>query len=121
MSSFKENLRNELLFKDIQLKEFAAKIRIPYTTLLSYVDKKECLPKIDVAYKMAQELDVTLEFLITGNPKDNYKKNLSPTYKELLTLPSNVISSIKEIIHAFYELYNQTKDGKFYENFPISP
>lgn len=107
--SFRENLRDELYFRDIKLKDFARKIGVPYTTLLSYVEKRESLPKIDIAYKIAQELDVTIEFLITGNPSDNYKKNLAPLYKELMVLPSSVVSSIKGIIHSYYELYKQNQ------------
>ena len=95
--SFKDNLKDELLFQDIQIKEFAKKIGIPYTTMLSYLNSKGCLPKVDTAYKMAMELGVTVEFLITGNEKDNFIKNLSLTYKEFISLPSNVVNSIQSI------------------------
>lgn len=103
--SFKNNLIDELTFQNIQYKEFAGKIQIPYSTLLSYIDSRENIPRVDIAYKIAQGLNVTVEFLITGKQEDNYKKNLSPTLRELATLPSNVISNIQGLIHSYYELY----------------
>lgn len=35
--SFKSNLRKSLAYKDISAKELAAKVNVPYTTILSYV------------------------------------------------------------------------------------
>lgn len=40
--SFKENLKDELIFKAIEL---AHDIKIPYSTLMSYLNKQKCLPK----------------------------------------------------------------------------
>ena len=53
--SFADNLKRELLFNDIQIKEFAGKVNVPYSTLLSYVSKDKRLPKVDIAVKIAQE------------------------------------------------------------------
>ena len=103
--SFNENLRDELLFQDIQFKEFAGRIDVPYPTFLSYVNYKRTLPRVDIAYRIAQGLDVTVEYLITGKSEDNYKKKLSVTFKELSCLPSNIVSSVQCLIHNYYELY----------------
>ncbi len=103
--SFKDNLKNELSYQDIQLKQLSERIGVSYATLLCYVNHRECLPKIDVGYKIAQELDVTMEYLITGNPEDIYQKNTLPLYKELIKLPTPIIKSFEKIIHSYYELY----------------
>ena len=103
--SFKNNLKSELKYQDIQLKELSGRINIPYGTLLSYVNHQECIANIYVGYKIAKELKVSMEYLITGNPEDNYIKQYIPIYKELLFLPPSVINSFGKIIHFLYELY----------------
>ena len=107
--SFKENLRDELFLQDIKIKELSGKIGIPYSTILSYVCSKSSLPKVDVAYKIAEALGVTVEFLMTGKPSDNYKKSLSATYRELVSLPPNIVSSVQVLIHSYYELYKNNQ------------
>ncbi|MCR5252616.1 MAG: helix-turn-helix transcriptional regulator [Treponema sp.] len=108
--NFRDNLKDELFFQNIQLKEFSGKLKIPYSTFLSYIDSRNRLPKVDVAYKIAEQLNVTVEYLITGKPEDNYKKNLTNTNKELLVLPSCFINQIQNIIHSYYELYKLTNN-----------
>lgn len=103
--SFKDNLKSELSYQDIQLKQLSERIGISYGTLLCYVDHRECLPRIDIGYKIAKELDVTVEYLITGNPEDIYKRNTLPVYKELIKLPAPIIKSFEKLIHSYYELY----------------
>ncbi len=104
--SFKENLKEELLYQDIQYKEFAGMLNIPYSTMLSYINNTNTVPKVDTAYKMAKILNVSVEFLVTGNPEDNLlKQNLSIIEKELFSLPLSIISLIQNMIHSYYELY----------------
>lgn len=64
--SFAKNLRNELSYKDIKIKEFSKIANIPYTTLLSYINYHEVLPNVVVGVKIAKALDVSLEYLVTG-------------------------------------------------------
>ncbi len=103
--SFNKNLKEELYFQNLQLKELSGKLNIPYGTMLSYVDSRQRLPRVDVAYKIAQILNVTIEYLITGKPEDNLIKKLAPTYKELLCLPAGTINLFQSLIHSNYELY----------------
>lgn len=103
--SFKENLKNELNYQDIQLKQLSDRIGVSYGTLLCYVDHRECLPRIDVGYKIAKELNVTVEYLITGKTEDIYIRNTLPVYKELIKLPPSIIKACETIIHSYYELY----------------
>ena len=103
--NFKKNLKNELKYQDVQLKELSGRIGIPYGTMLSYVNHQECLPNVYIGYKIAKELNVTVEYLITGNPEDKYIKQYLPLYKELLLLPPSVIKAFESLIHFNYELY----------------
>ena len=103
--SFKINVQNELKYQDIQLKELSGRIGVPYGTMLSYVNQRECIPNVYIGYKIAKELNVTLEYLVTGKPEDNYIKQYLTIYKELISLPLSVINSFGKIIHSYYELY----------------
>ena len=114
--SFKINLKNELIFQNIQIKELAGKINISYPSLLSYVNYKEALPNINVAYKIAKELNVSVEYLVTGKAEDKIKYRLKPVFKELSSLPGAFISSIENIVHSYYEIYSQGENKKN-ENF----
>lgn len=104
--SFCENLRNELTYQDIRLKELSGMIDIPYTTLLSYVNNKKCIPKVDIGLKIAQALNVSVEYLVTGNERIKYKKEIYSVVSELFSLPINIQKPILKVIHNFYEQQN---------------
>jgi transcriptional regulator with XRE-family HTH domain len=65
-SNFRENLRNELNFQGIMVKELSAKTRIPVTTLDCYLKTKSTEPSAKNAVKIAQALAVSVEYLVTG-------------------------------------------------------
>lgn len=100
--SFKSNLRKSLAYKDISAKELAAKVNVPYTTILSYINSQECIPKIDIAFKIANELDVSIEYLITGDEKYNTSRRLKYLCSELSVLPISFISSFESLVHQDY-------------------
>lgn len=84
--SFEDKLRSELLFKNIQIKEFAGMINIPYSTLLSYLDGSNRLPKVEILNRMAKVLGVSIEYLIDCDELSCE----GSLYKEFQTLPFNV-------------------------------
>ena len=63
---FKENLKSELAYKDMLVKELAAKTGISRHTLDNYLNVREHIPTLDVAVKIAKALDVSVEYLATG-------------------------------------------------------
>lgn len=70
---FRENLKDELTFKDIQTKELAAKTGISLNTLNHYLVQNSASPSAENAVKIAAALGVSVEYLVTGkgiNPKD---------------------------------------------------
>jgi transcriptional regulator with XRE-family HTH domain len=87
--SFKENLRNELDYCDLTVKELSAKTGIPKGTLDCYLGARASMPPADVAVKIADALAVSVEYLITGNPE---KRMLS------LSGQNHTIRSIIQII-----------------------
>jgi len=63
---FKENLKAELLYQDMLVKELSVKTGISRHTLDNYLNVRENMPTADVAVKIAQALGVTVEYLVTG-------------------------------------------------------
>lgn len=73
---FKENLKAELSFKGMMVKELAEKTKINKSTLDNYLRDKHSSPTVENAVKIARALDVSVEYLVTGNdgksaPKEN--------------------------------------------------
>jgi len=67
--SFKTNLRAELDYQGLTVKELSAKTGIPKGTLDCYLGVRASMPPADIATKIAIALDVTVEFLVTGEGK----------------------------------------------------
>ena len=83
---FKENLKSELIYKDILVKELSLKTGISRHTLDNYLNVREHLPTIDVAVKIAQALGVSVEYLATGNEPPHAS---IPMNHESITLVQN--------------------------------
>lgn len=77
LMSFRENLRNELNFQDLQTKELAQKTGINKRTLDGYLAKNGNEPTVGNAVKIAQVLGVSVEYLTTGKDSDFSGENSS--------------------------------------------
>ena len=74
--SFRENLKSELSFQGILVKELSAKTGIKKRTLDNYLREKGSIPPADFAVKIASALDVTVEFLVTGKDRKIKTQNV---------------------------------------------
>ncbi len=63
---FRENLKEELKYQGILVKELAAKSGIPKGTIDHYLAENNTAPIAENAVKIAQALNVTVEYLVTG-------------------------------------------------------
>jgi transcriptional regulator with XRE-family HTH domain len=63
---FKENLKSELAYKGMLVKELAQKAGISRHTLDNYLNVREHIPTLDAAVKIANALGVSVEYLATG-------------------------------------------------------
>ena len=79
---FAENLKAELDYQDIQIKELSQKTGISKHTLDKYLFGSKVQPGVENAYKIAQTLGVSVEFLLTG--KTEKPDGLSSEYSKLL-------------------------------------
>jgi len=64
--NFRENLRIELSYQGITIKELSARTGIPIATLGCYLGTRATVPSVDAAVKIAQALQVSVEQLVIG-------------------------------------------------------
>jgi len=65
---FRENLKQELNFNDMLVKELAAAAGVHKRAIDTYLlSENASMPPADVAVRIAQTLGVSVEYLVTGN------------------------------------------------------
>ena len=72
---FKENLKSELAYSGILVKELAAKSGVNKFSIDNYLNARGQLPSAEAAVKIAHALGVSVEYLVTG--KENQVLQLS--------------------------------------------
>jgi transcriptional regulator with XRE-family HTH domain len=72
---FKENLKGELEYKGMPVKELAHKTGIPKQTIDKYLLSNGSMPPADKAVVIAQVLEVSVEYLVTGRNTQKNKKS----------------------------------------------
>jgi transcriptional regulator with XRE-family HTH domain len=83
---FKENLKSELAYKNMLVKELAAETGISRHTLDNYLNIRAHIPTIDAAVKIAQALGVSVEYLATGMEPTHTNIQFSP---EIIAVSQN--------------------------------
>jgi transcriptional regulator with XRE-family HTH domain len=64
---FRENLKAELAYRDILVKELAVLSGINRRTIDNYLREDGSMPSAEAAVRIARALGVTVEYLITGH------------------------------------------------------
>lgn len=80
---FKETLKDELTFQDIQSKELAAKTGISLFTINHYLAQNGNAPSAENALKIAQALGVSVEYLMTGK-NASIADDIKPKVKKMI-------------------------------------
>jgi transcriptional regulator with XRE-family HTH domain len=75
---FKENLKVELTYQGLLVKELSALSGISHHTISNYLSTNSCIPTAENAVKLAHVLGVTVEYLVTGTDVKPSKPLLSP-------------------------------------------
>jgi len=81
---FRENLKSELAYQDMLVKELAVSIGVSRHTLDNYLNVRERMPTADVAVKIARALGVSVEYLVTGEENRPDKSSLGPEIRSLV-------------------------------------
>ncbi|MDR2798494.1 MAG: helix-turn-helix domain-containing protein [Treponema sp.] len=114
-SDFKQNLRDELDYQDLTVKELSAKTAIPKATLDCYLGRRASMPPADAAVKIASALNVTVEYLVTG--KRGKQGGMTKYFKlrdildDLPVLPEPMLTPIKAMIKTAAKQEREKKTG----------
>ena len=88
---FKENLKGELEYKGMPVKELAQKAGIPKQTIDKYLlNDGSTMPPADKAVAIAQVLGVTVEFLVTGSNFPDKKISTQILYPETRSIVERI-------------------------------
>ena len=107
---FKENLKAELAYKDILIKELAVLSGVNRRTIDNYLREEASMPSAEAAVRIAGVLGVTVEYLITG--RDRQGKNHPPIAPELLVVLKNLESLNKRDRKIVLNLIKSLKEMK---------
>jgi transcriptional regulator with XRE-family HTH domain len=97
---FKENLKAELSYADMRVKELAALSGVKKSTIDSYLRENGYTPSVDMAVRIAQALGVSVEYLVTGAEiqQKNTHSSLPPQMRGLIQLVDHLTETDREII-----------------------
>ncbi|MGN0729021.1 helix-turn-helix domain-containing protein [Treponema sp.] len=117
MNSFRENLRSELDFQGLTVKELSAKTGIVKGTLDNYLGARASIPPADIAVKIAEALNVSVEFLVTGKERKENKNELyvfvtaeeKTILNDLGSVPQNIQKTFKSLLHQTAESIKSVK------------
>jgi transcriptional regulator with XRE-family HTH domain len=107
---FRENLKFELAYKGMLVKELAALSGISRHTLDNYLNIRGHIPSADIAVKIAHALDVSVEYLVTGEDSYHEKASQNRYYYTLMKNIKLLDENDQQLIHAIVQLFcNQRK------------
>jgi transcriptional regulator with XRE-family HTH domain len=86
MMGFKENLKNELTYAGMLVKELAALSGVNKRTIDNYLREEGSVPSVEAAVSIAQTLGVSVEYLVTGEEpqRDKPISSLSPVVRSII-------------------------------------
>jgi len=83
---FKTNLRAELDYLGLTVKELSEKTGIAKGTLDCYLGARASMPPADIATKIANALGVTVEYLVTGQEIVKQDKLLNRNIRSIIQI-----------------------------------
>ena len=108
MPSFADSFREEIEYIGISQRELAEKAGIKKRALDMYLGYRESMPAVDVAVKLAEALNVSVEYLVTGKTT-LYRRECAKSSKykkiedDLTSLTPQVLKSVEDMIHSLAE------------------
>lgn len=121
--AFWSNVDAEIKERGIDRKDLASAVGFDVSSFSKGISSNRS-PSVDIAYKIAKELNVTVEYLMTresqkSNPNEsskvsykiNHLKKHSKTIEYLDKLPEDIKNSMVNLISAYSERYMSNTDS----------
>ena len=96
--TFWENVDSELIFIGMERKELGQKAGFPESYISKGIARKSC-PSAELALKIADALNVSIEKLVTGTDrKASSKDSISPDIRAMITKMNKFSPEEKQVI-----------------------
>jgi transcriptional regulator with XRE-family HTH domain len=111
---FRENLKTELSYSGILVKELAVQSGLKKHTIDNYLSVRGRMPAADVAVSIAHVLGVSVEYLITGNetPNNNSTVHFSPEIRQMACIVEKLNPDYRKIALSFIETLKKHEDSQ---------
>ena len=104
---FRENLKAELAYRNIQVKELAAISGVSRRTIDNYFRKNNSMPSVDAALRIADALGVTVEYLVSGRELQEQKNSpLMPDPRVILKSLESLNARDRKIVMSLIKTLN---------------
>ena len=108
---FRENLKSELAFLNMPVKELSAKSGINKHTIDHWLSAKGKIPSLDKGVKIAQALGVSVEYLVTGEDSPKTTQKLSNTSRHIAEFSEQLDDKKKAFVLDFIKWLSFRDDG----------
>ena len=111
---FRENLKAELSYSGILVKELAAKAGLKKHSIDNYLSVRGRMPAADVAVRIAQALGVSVEYLITGHETSENKTpiHFSPEIRYMARIMEKLKPDYQKITLFFLEALKKHEESQ---------
>jgi len=111
---FRENLKIELSYSGLLVKELAAQAGLKKHTIDNYLSVRGRMPSADAAVRIARVLGVTVEYLITGSETAEAKgpKRFSPEIHNMARTVENLKPDNQKIVQLFVDTLKKHEDSQ---------
>jgi transcriptional regulator with XRE-family HTH domain len=107
---FRENLKYELSYSGMLVKELAALSGVSKYSLDNYLNKRGQVPSVDSGVKIAQALGVSVEYLVTGNENPTRAASFSPEIRILLQNFKQLNKKDRDLVLSIVQLVKNQGD-----------
>jgi transcriptional regulator with XRE-family HTH domain len=97
---FRENLKDELAYNGMLVKELSAKTGINKYTIDNYLSSHNCSPSAGAAVKIAAVLGVSVEYLVTGSEsrRETTMAHFSPNLRRFIRALESLREGDRKIV-----------------------
>jgi len=111
---FRENLKTELSYSGMLVKELAVQAGLKKHTIDNYLSVRGRMPAADVAVRIAHVLGVSVEYLITGNETSENRDaaHFSPEIRQMARITEKLKPDYQKIALSFVETLKKHEDSQ---------
>ena len=112
--SFRENLKAELTYSGMLVKELASQTGLKKHTIDNYLSVRGRMPSADAAVRIARVLGVSVEYLVTGleTIENKSSRHFSPEVRHISRIADKLKPDYRKIVLEFVETLKKHEDSQ---------